>query len=586
MASISSLSSVYLWLDATDLSTLTINPIGSDVIQWRDKTSNGWVFNNLRGQDRAIWSTNALLFNQVSSFQFISQQKIPVLSTTDIFTIITPDSLLGPRQPLFDNADITISETDKRINTQVYADGGEFWRGAYTSNTGRSFAIYKGDLYTGMDVGQTINYIQRYNSNVRSFEIFPYPISSSGGQVRGIGVYNGTLFATGGPGAFSDRAWWWNGSTAFISTNTLSSTVYSPCVYNKELYVGTSGFIVTGCNANTRSQLFKWSSPTVSVAASPNNVGNGRWQLVTELQNGLQGVAGWVSYPSGGFLSYRGDMYIASDGTSGSFNGLQRFNNRISYNSNLIYTGPIYQLGVFNGNMLIGFNEQRLFRWNDNMRINFGRLNFGTPSGGLLSYKGNLWVMKNTSLNTGAGASNTMEIFFGEQGGFQSNSFCSNVTTNNTNINMFGGFIVHDGKLFMAWNNAAFMVEYGNGTSLDQPIDTLLGNAPILLQIRKSPTSCQMYLNGTLVQNQAVNFSFSNQPPRYVYVGGASGTLNSSTWSDPGSDHFQGGLHTLVQFNSNLVTSDRQRVEGILAWQYGIQSVLPANHPFKNAAPT
>lgn len=582
MASISSLSSVYLWLDATDLSTLTINPIASDVTQWRDKTSNGWVFNNLRSGDRPILSTNALLFNQVSSFQFISQQKIPVLSTTDIFAIITPDSLLGPRQPFFDNADVTISETDKRINTQVYADGGEFFRGIPTSNTGRSFTIYNGELYTGMDVGQTINYIQRYNSNVRSFEIFPFPISSSGGQVRGVGVYNGRLFATGGPGFLSDRAWWWNGSTAFISTNIVSSTVYSPVVFEKELYVGTSGWIVSGSNANTRPQLYKWSSPTVNVAASTVNVGAGRWQLVTEIQNALQGTAGWTAQPNGGFLSYRGDMYIASDGTSASFNGLQRFNNRVSYNSNLIFTGPIYQLGVFNGNMIMGFNDIRLFRFNDNARINFGRLNFGTPSGGLVTYKGNLWVMKNTNQSS----SNTMEIFYGEQGGFQSNSYTSNVTTNTTNINMFGGFIVHDGKLFMNWNSSAIMVEYGNGTSLDQPIDTLLGNAPILLQIRKSPTSCQMYLNGTLVQNQATNFSFSNQPPRFAYVGGAAGTLNSSTWADPGSDHFQGGLHTIVQFNSNLITADRQRVEGILAWQYGIQSVLPANHPFKNARPT
>jgi hypothetical protein len=579
MASISSLSSVYLWLDATDLSTITFNPIGSDVLQWRDKTSNGWTFNNLRSGDRPIWSTNAILFNQVSSFQFISQQKIPVLSTTDIFAIITPDSLLGPRQPLFDNADVTISETDKRINTQVYADGGEFWRACYTSNYARSYAIYKGDLYTGMDVGQTINYLQRYNSNVRGFEVFPFPISSMGNGLRALSVYNGSLFVNGGGGMSNERSFWWNGSTAFVSTNFVSSSLYSHVVYNKELYIGTFGFITSGSNAAARPQLYKWSSPTLNVAASTVNVGSGRWQLVTELQNGLTANIGWQMYPNGGMLPFRGDMYV---GTDGNFNGLQRYNNNLGFNCNVIFGGPIYQLGVFNGNMIIGFNESRLFRYNDNARINFGRLNFGTPSGGFVTYKGNLWVMKNTNQNN----SNTMEIFFGEQGGFQSNSYTSNVTTNTTAINMYGGFIVHDGKIFMHWNQSGYMVEYGNGTTLDQPIDTLLGNAPILLQIRKSPTTCQMYLNGNLVQNQATSFTFSNQPPRFVYVGGAAGTLNSATQSDAGSDHFQGGLHTLVQFNSNLVTTDRQRVEGILAWQYGIQSVLPSNHPYKNAAPT
>lgn len=575
MASISSLSSVFLWLDSTDLSTFTINPIGSDILQWRDKTSNGWIFNPLRGQDRPIKSTNAVLFDQVSSFQFISQQKIPVLSTTDIFAIITPESLLGPRQPFFDNGDVTISETDRRINTQVYADGGEFFRGVYTSNTSRSFAIYRGELYTGMDVGQSITYLQKYNSNVRGFEVFPFPISTQ--NIRGLAVYNGSLFVNGGGGFFNDRAFWWNGSTSFVSTNTLSSTTYSQTVYNKELYIASYGTVTSGSNANLRPQLYKWSSFSTFDVSLPNNTQFGRWQLVTEYQNALNATVNWFMYANGGMMPYRGDLYLASDG---NFNGLQRYNNRIGFNCNVIFGGPIYQLGIFNGNMIMGFNDQRLFRYNDGVRINFGRLNFGVPGGGLVTYKGNLFVMKNNA------TSNTLEIFFGEQGGFQSNSFCSNVTTNTTATNMFGGFIVHDGKLFMNWNSSAIAVEYGNGCSLDEPIDTLLGNAPILLQIRKSPTSCQMYLNGNLVEAQATNFTFSNQPPRFAYIGGAAGTLSASTWSDPGSDHFQGGIHTIVQFNSNLNTEDRQRVEGILAWQYGISSILSESHPYKNAPPT
>lgn len=555
-----------MWLDSTDLSTFTINPIGSDVLQWRDKTSNGWIFNPLRGQDRPIKSTNAVLFNQVSSFQFISQQKMPALSTTDIFCIITPESLLGPRQPFFDNADITLSETDKRINTQVYADGGEFFRSAFTSNLAKSFTIYKGELYAGMDLGQTINYLQKYNSNVRSFEVFPVPISTIGGGVRGLCTYNGTIVAAAG-----DRLWYYNMSTAFVSTQQLSSSAYGPIVYNKEVYTPTYGFVVTGSNASTRPQLYRFSSSS-TLAGYSNTF------LVTEYQNALQATAGWVMYAQQ-LLSYRGDLYMGSEG---NLNGLQRYNNRIGFNCNVIFGGPLYQLGMFNGNMIMGFNDQRLFRYNDNARINFGRLNFGTPSGGLVTYKGNLWVQKNTN----QGGSNTMEIFYGEQGGFQSNAYSSNVTTNTTAVSMWGGFIVHDGKLFMNWNSSSQLIEYGNGCTLDEPIDTFLGNAPILLQIRKSATSCQMYLNGNLVEGQATNFTFSNQPPRYTYIGGAAGTLNSSTNGDPGSDHFQGGLHTVVQFNSNLITSDRQRVEGILAWQYGIQSVLPATHPYKNAAPT
>ncbi len=69
-----------------------------------------------------------------------------------------------------------------------------------------------------------------------------------------------------------------------------------------------------------------------------------------------------------------------------------------------------------------------------------------------------------------------------------------------------------------------------------------------------------------------------------MHVGGAVGTM-SHGMSDPGHDHLTGSIHTLAQYTSNLSQSDRQRVEGILAWNYGIESVLPSDHPFKNAAP-
>jgi hypothetical protein len=32
--------------------------------------------------------------------------------------------------------------------------------------------------------------------------------------------------------------------------------------------------------------------------------------------------------------------------------------------------------------------------------------------------------------------------------------------------------------------------------------------------------------------------------------------------------------------------TDRQKIEGYLAWKWGIQASLPAAHPYRNAAPT
>jgi hypothetical protein len=33
-------------------------------------------------------------------------------------------------------------------------------------------------------------------------------------------------------------------------------------------------------------------------------------------------------------------------------------------------------------------------------------------------------------------------------------------------------------------------------------------------------------------------------------------------------------------------TTTRQKIEGYLAWKWGLQANLPNDHPYKNAAPT
>ena len=133
ISSISSIANLNLWLDGTDLSTMTITALTlntsstTDLLQWNDKSSNAYQFIPVRSNDRPKVSTNgtssiAVLFDQVSSFQLLSKTLIPVNSTLDFFAVLTPYSLWGPRQPIFDSADITVSETDTRFNTQPKAD--------------------------------------------------------------------------------------------------------------------------------------------------------------------------------------------------------------------------------------------------------------------------------------------------------------------------------------------------------------------------------------------------------------------------------------------------------------------------------
>jgi hypothetical protein len=52
-----------------------------------------------------------------------------------------------------------------------------------------------------------------------------------------------------------------------------------------------------------------------------------------------------------------------------------------------------------------------------------------------------------------------------------------------------------------------------------------------------------------------------------------------------GSYPFVGDLAAVVIVTSALTLADQQRIEGYLAWKYGLVGSLPANHPYKNDPP-
>jgi hypothetical protein len=47
-----------------------------------------------------------------------------------------------------------------------------------------------------------------------------------------------------------------------------------------------------------------------------------------------------------------------------------------------------------------------------------------------------------------------------------------------------------------------------------------------------------------------------------------------------------GDLAEVITFSTDLTTTNRQKVEGYLAWKWGLQSTLPSNHPYRNTAPS
>lgn len=75
-------------------------------------------------------------------------------------------------------------------------------------------------------------------------------------------------------------------------------------------------------------------------------------------------------------------------------------------------------------------------------------------------------------------------------------------------------------------------------------------------------------------------------PPVAATINNPSGVVIGSGSRDTGlNQFFDGDLAEVVAIRSNLSTDDRQRLEGYLAWKWGLETNLPSNHPYKYSPP-
>ena len=165
------------------------------------------------------------------------------------------------------------------------------------------------------------------------------------------------------------------------------------------------------------------------------------------------------------------------------------------------------------------------------------------------------------------------------------------VQVSNQQFTYLNSAIVYDGSLFIGTSNAA-IYKYGAGATVDVNISSISSSTsvnvydrPRIAMIRKNATTTSLWVNGIQMSNKTVNFTYSNNMPQQMYIGGITGTINSYN-SDGGRDHMSGALYEVINFTSTLETSDRQKIEGYLAWKYNIPDVLPTGHPYLSGAPT
>ncbi len=116
--------------------------------------------------------------------------------------------------------------------------------------------------------------------------------------------------------------------------------------------------------------------------------------------------------------------------------------------------------------------------------------------------------------------------------------------------------------------------KWGLGTIAFTPI---LQNTTYLGEFTYSngPTNgvFNVYLNGSITSLSPQTTSFSGTGSTNLGVGSG------------GAFFWQGSISEVVSYNSSVSLVQRQNVEGYLAWKWGLQGSLPANHPFKNWPP-
>ena len=123
---------------------------------------------------------------------------------------------------------------------------------------------------------------------------------------------------------------------------------------------------------------------------------------------------------------------------------------------------------------------------------------------------------------------------------------------------------------------------YGSGLYTDSgglntvAASTTLGTSTQIQTLRSTTTGATFYVNGTLSNTTAFS---------YTQVGSS---VASNFWiagQAPGNRTFSGTIYELLLFNTALSTGQRQQIEGYLAQKWGISASLPT-HPFKTFPPS
>jgi len=154
-----------------------------------------------------------------------------------------------------------------------------------------------------------------------------------------------------------------------------------------------------------------------------------------------------------------------------------------------------------------------------------------------------------------------------------SNSTFFMVLNDSRNTGFAVAFILNGGsgtKVHNLLTHFAGFNKWGSYTTTDRPANSDINTNYAIASVENNATDFVFYKDGKFDGTQ------SNSGNAFT---------TSHIFNDQYGSFFTGNIAEILFFDSVLTTSNREIIEGYLAWKWGLVSNLPATHPYINRPP-
>ena len=129
---------------------------------------------------------------------------------------------------------------------------------------------------------------------------------------------------------------------------------------------------------------------------------------------------------------------------------------------------------------------------------------------------------------------------------------------------------------YLIYGGAPTLTTIGGGLFLESG-GILTSRKRTLIQFNFSSSNINFYTNGTLI---------SSHPGSYTPPTSGNTLIGSYNVNGAQGNFFKGVISEIITFNRTLLESERNTVEGYLAWKWGLEAELPTTHPYFLSYPT